>query len=258
MKNLLSLDAHAHITASQEDESLADSGFVLAMTLNLEEAENAVQREYPHITWGVGCHPRKPKAQLDFDVDLFQRLVRQRAVVGEVGLDGGSKVPFETQLANFRQVLEVVSETPRFTSIHSHQATDQVLDELQQRPIRTPVLHWWTGSAEETTRAVDLGCYFSVHSAVARHSKFHTCVPPERILVESDHGYCEAPAAIPYRVEWVEHLMAQQLQVEVEEVRLLVWQNFSRIIEGTGTMALLPESFRRILEDRQGDIPRGM
>ena len=51
------LDTHAHIQANHKDEALADSGFVLAMTLRLEEAENAVQRDCRHITWGVGCHP---------------------------------------------------------------------------------------------------------------------------------------------------------------------------------------------------------
>ena len=258
MKNLLSMDAHAHIMASHSNEVLAGSGFVLAMTLSLEEAENAVEREYPKIIWGAGCHPRKMKAQKSFNVNLFRTLVRKTAIVGEVGLDSGSKVPMEMQLANFRKVLDAVGEVPRLTSIHSYQATELVLEELQRRPIRIPVLHWWTGNAEETAQAVDLGCYFSVHSAVARHSKFRTWVPRDRILVESDHGICDSPAAIPDRLAWVESLLSQLLNLQVEEVRQLVWRNFARVIEGTGTMALLPESFKRMLKDPQADLPDAM
>jgi hypothetical protein len=66
-------------------------------------------------------------------------------------------------------------------------------------------------------------------------SKFRTAVPPERILVESDHGWADPPAAIPCRIEWVEHLVAQQLGSSVGEVRRLVWENLTRIIRGTGT-----------------------
>ena len=37
MKNLLSLDAHAHVTTNHTDEALAGSGFVLAMTAELKQ-----------------------------------------------------------------------------------------------------------------------------------------------------------------------------------------------------------------------------
>ena len=247
MKDLPSLDAHTHISYKHTPEALADSGFLLAMTLTRAEAETVLAREDEQVAWGVGCYPRKPEAQETFVQAVFRSLVSRTAIVGEVGLDTGSRVPIEVQQENFRQVLDVVREMPRFTSIHSYRATGLVLEELRERPIKVPVLHWWTGSAAETSQAVDLGCYFSVHSAVARQSKFRTRVPPERILVESDHGYGDPPAAIPCRVEWVEHLVAQQLGIEVGEVRHLVWRNFARIIADTGTIDLLPQRFREVI-----------
>lgn len=94
---------------------------------------------------------------------------------------------------------------------------------------------------EETQEAVALGCYFSVHSAVARHSKFRTAVPPERILIESDHGYADPPAAIPCRIEWVERLVAQQLGLGRKGFRRLAWQNLATIVQKTNTQKLLPE-----------------
>ena len=122
-----------------------------------------------------------------------------------------------------------------------------MLEELRQRPISVPVLHAWTGAAANTREAVALGCTFSIHSAVARESKFRTAVPPERIRVESDHGWADPPAAIPCRTEWVEHLVAQQLSSSVEDVRGLVWGNLARIIRDTGTEHLLPPALRTLL-----------
>jgi TatD DNase family protein len=219
------------------------------MTLSLDEAARVIGRYEPIVTWGVGCHPRKLKSQESFDAELFAKLAKQTAIIGEIGIDTGSRVPLETQLKTFRQALEIVHEIPRFVSIHSYRATGLVVEELKRMPIAVPVLHWWTGTADETREAVALGCYFSVHSAVARHSKFRTAVPRERILVESDHGYADPPAAIPLRVGWVEYLVAQQLRLDVKDVRRLVWQNFATIVRKTETQMLLSKRISVILEE---------
>lgn len=241
------LDAHAHLDPSRSPDELAASGAVLAMSLSLDAAERALNRTDPHIAWGVGCHPRFLRFQEDFNAMHFQTLAERTAFIGEVGLDTGSHIPMELQLKTFRQVLNVVTGMPRLVSIHSYQAAGLVIRELERCPIEVPVLHWWTGSVAETKKAVELGCYFSIHSAVARHSKFHLHVPPDRILVESDHGLNDPPAAIPCRVEWVEHLVAQQYGMEVKELRQLVFRNLARILHETNTTHLFPVPFIKLL-----------
>jgi TatD DNase family protein len=242
------LDAHAHIDPSRTSNELADSGIVLAMTLSLNEASQMIHRREPNIVWGVGCHPRKPKSEESFEPERFRELAEQTAVVGEIGLDTGSRVPIEKQLKTFREVLRALFGLPRIVSIHSYQANKHVIDELRQNPISAPILHWWTGTVEETLEAVRLGCYFSVHSAVARHSKFRTAVPRERILIESDHGWADPPAAIPCRIEWVEYLLSAQLRMNVDDIRGLVWRNFATIVNSTNTRQLLPNSFTEVLD----------
>jgi len=241
MKALPSLDSHAHLASSGTADELVNSGAVLAMTISLDEAALVVNRRDNQVVWGVGCHPRKLKSQKSFDAERFGELAKRTAIVGEIGLDTGSRVPLENQLRTFRQALAIVSELPRLVSIHSYRATGLVIKELQRKPITVPVLHWWTGNVEETREAVALGCYFSVHSAVARHSKFRTTVPRERLLIESDHGYTDPPAAIPCRVEWVEYLLAKQLGLGANDVRHLVWRNLAAIVRKTGTLRLFPE-----------------
>jgi TatD DNase family protein len=237
------LDAHAHIAADHPSQDLQGSGFMLGMTLSLNEAERVAGRQEAYIVWGAGCHPRMTRAQEAFDARRFSDLAERSAIVGEIGLDTGSRVPMELQLRNLRQALEVLAKVPRLVSIHSYQATGLILQELRQRPIAVPVLHWWTGTADETSEAVELGCYFSIHYQVARQSKFRTRVPPERILVESDHSYADPPAAIPCRFQWVEYLVAQQLRLTVEQVRDLTWRNLARIVRETNTWDLWPSTF---------------
>jgi TatD DNase family protein len=243
MDSLPTLDAHAHLDPGCTSQELSEAGLVLGMTLSLAEAEMVLPRHEPEIAWGVGCHPRKLAAQQAFDGDQFARLAAKTAVIGEVGLDRGSRVPLELQLRTFRAVLEYAAANPRIVSIHSFRSTALVLDELEQRPILAPILHWWTGSAAETHRAVDLGCYFSVHSAVARRSVFRTQMPPERLLVESDQGWIDPPGAIPHRIALVEYLLSASLKMGVGEVRQLVWRNFSEVVRQSGTRELLPAGF---------------
>jgi TatD DNase family protein len=251
MNELPPLDAHAHIDHTKTTEELANSGQVLAMTLSLDSAAAAINRYDPQIIWGVGCHPRRLKAQEAFDAQRFRDLAEKTALIGEIGLDTGSHyehASLETQLRIFRKELEIIAHLPRIVSIHAYRATALVIKELQQQRIIAPILHWWTGNVAETREAEELGCYFSVHSAVARHSKFRTAVPRDRILVESDHGFYDPPAAIPCRIEWVEHLVGQQLGLEREDVRRLAWRNLSTIVEKTNTRDLLPKSFLTNME----------
>ncbi len=239
--DLPTLDAHAHLDPVHTPDEVAGTGAVLAMTIALDEAARAAERHDPHIAWGAGCHPRYPRCQNTFDAARFRELAERMPFVGEIGLDSGTRVPLEQQVQTFRQALQVAAELSRPVSIHAYQATSLVLQELRRQPVPVPILHWWTGTAAETREAVALGCYFSIHSAVARHSKFRSWVPLERVLLESDHGYNDPPDAIPCRIQWVEYLVGQQYGLAVKDLRHLVWRNLGTIVRETGIAGLLPE-----------------
>ena len=74
------------------------------------------------------------------------------------------------------------------------------------------------------------------------------------MLIESDQGYRDPPAAIPCRVEWVEHLVAQQRKLDVVAVRRLAWENLATIVRQTGTLSLLPEPLAAILSKVSPDV----
>ena len=103
------LDAHAHLAPERPSRELEASGAVLAMTLFPQEATRAAEHQEPAIAWGIGCHPRFPEAQEGFDPQQFEELLQKTALVGEIGLDSGSRVPMVRQLENFRLMLEAIS-----------------------------------------------------------------------------------------------------------------------------------------------------
>jgi TatD DNase family protein len=218
------------------------------MTVSLEEASHIISRNDQTILWGIGCHPGEVDAQQRFDEHTFQDLIAHTLIVGEIGLDKKSPVPFDDQLKTFRTILSIVADNPRLVSIHSNHATAEVLEELDKRPISTAVLHWWSASNSRTKAAVQLGCYFSVNPAIAEHSRFSKYVPIDHILLETDHGYDDSPAEIPTKIESTERMVAAKYLVDSASLRSTVWSNFKNIVERIRATDQLSVSLRGLLE----------
>lgn len=247
MNRLPPIDLHAHIEAGISTSDLVDlRAVVFAATRSLDEAERALRRNDVWTIWGVGCHPGLARAQKAFDLDRFAALVARTAYVSEVGLDGKSRVSMGTQQATFVAVLKVLQATPRITSIHSFGATEAVLDCLTERPIQGAVLHWWLGDATQTTRAIELGCFFSINMSMLRHPEIVSRLPLDRLLTETDHPFGDrtGQARRPGGVSNVELALAELHRLTPDEVRSTLWHNFSGLTRGARCGMLLPQRVR--------------
>lgn len=248
MKRLPPIDLHAHIEADIPTSDLADLGaLVFAATRSLDEAERVLQRRDGWTVWGVGCHPCLVGAQKAFEADRFAGLSARTAYVSEVGLDGKSRVPMETQRATLAAVLKVLQTTARITSMHSFAATGAVIDCLAERPIHGVVLHWWLGDAAQTRRAADLGCFFSVNAAMLRQPDLVSRLPLDRVLPETDHPFGDRSGVRgrwPGHVDDVERALGQLHGLDQDELRRVLWRNLVKLVRSTRCGMLLPRSAR--------------
>ncbi|WP_199726184.1 MULTISPECIES: TatD family hydrolase [unclassified Frondihabitans] len=245
------LDLHAHVDPKIEGADLRALGaFVFAVTRSLEEFTSVSQRRDGRVVWAVGVHPGLVGAQENFDRDRFRKLVEVTPIVGEIGLDGTSRVPMATQINTFRSILEVLQESPRILSIHSAGAHLQLLRELHRTPVDGVVLHWWTGSPALTEEAVRLGCYFSLPPALMS-SGLLGLIPRDRILSETDHPYGDRRTPgqrTPGGVSEVEVRVGKTLDASKLEARRLIWINFRKLVEEVGVQGLLPPPWLEVLE----------
>jgi len=244
------LDLHAHIDPDIDPAELARLGVVFVATRSLDEAHSATQREDDQTIWGVGCHPGLVGAHKAFEPDRFTELIARTAFVSEVGLDGKSRVPMATQEATLRSILGVLDASPRITSLHSYQASEQVIGALEARPIRGAVLHWWLGDENQTRRALELGCFFSVNASSVRRTDLLKLIPLDRILTETDHPFGDrrgGTGARPGLVTAVEQALARHHGANDRTIRSAVWRNLARLVSDTGCAELLPRTVRRQL-----------
>ena len=147
-----------------------------------------------HVRTALGLHPQLV-AERAQEIELWEELLPKTRYVGEVGLDAGPRFykSFDKQKEIFARVLKASGDARnKILSVHSVRAAKAVLDMIEESlppPRGCVVLHWFTGTAAEARRAVDLGCYFSINSEMLADQKRSALVrgmPINRLLMETD------------------------------------------------------------------------
>jgi TatD DNase family protein len=188
-----------HLAAVERCEH--DGVFTLAVTTTpkawLRNFELTSRTRY--VRAALGLHPQLV-ADRAHEISLWEELLPRTRYVGEVGLDAGPRFykSLETQKEVFARVLSLCASTgDKILTTHSVRATKDVLDMIEKYmpPSRGRiVLHWFTGTAKEAKRAVDLGCFFSVNAEMLVNEKraaITKTLPLNRILTETDGPFTQ-------------------------------------------------------------------
>ncbi|WP_425561948.1 TatD family hydrolase [Leifsonella bigeumensis] len=246
------LDAHAHVDASVSKRELEDLGaVVLIATRSLSNYELVRDRDDLVSVWGVGCHPSLVGVQKAFDSAAFRLAAESTPFISEVGLDGTSRVPLARQEEVLRDILSIAEDLGRIISLHSFEATEELISLLESRRLESGrILHWWLGDQSSTRRAVEIGCYFSINFSMVRNLEILNELPLDRVLFETDHPsgdrFSSRPR-LPGRVQDVESALARHYGITMQQVRDQAWRNFSRLVAATGTLEQMPPPVRKMI-----------
>lgn len=242
------LDAHAHIAADVTAAQIRGLGsaVVFAMTRSVKEGLYTLRPDAASsesLVWGLGSHPGVGQTVAQFDGGAFEKALDRFAIVGEVGLD--RRGDDAAQMAMFRSVLGAAGGQPVLLSVHSAGRCTAVLDEIARAPHPGVVLHWFNGSANEVSRAVDLGCYFSVNAAMT--PAVLKRIPLERTLTETDFpaSPTKTGASRPGDVARIEEVLAKYWG---RDARAQVWANLAAICRRSGAIERMPMEVRGYLE----------
>ncbi|MDT0120280.1 MULTISPECIES: Qat anti-phage system TatD family nuclease QatD [Kocuria] len=198
------IDFHCHLDLYQSPHAVADEsqrrGVGLLSVTTTPSAWNGTARlaeGLSAIRTAIGLHPQLA-GQRKHELALFDKYLASTPFVGEVGLDGSPECRtfWEDQLEIFDHVLQACSaDNEKIISIHSRRAAKDVLDQLDcYEQIKTPVLHWFSGSHSQLERAIGRGCWFSVGPAMLAGAKGRDLVvgmPDDKILLETDGPFAQ-------------------------------------------------------------------
>ena len=126
----------------------------------------------------------------------------------------------------------------KILTVHSVRAATAVLDLIETclPPSRGGVvLHWFTGTAAEARRAIDLGCYFSINAEMLRKDHLRTVVtmlPLDRVLTETDGPFTQHDRrpAKPADVAAVVDEFARLRGMEVGAAISAIWANLRCLV----------------------------
>lgn len=234
------IDFHCHLDLYPDPDRVAasaqdDQVTVLSVTTTPSAFAGtaSLAAERPMIRTALGLHPELAH-QRNHELALFDKLVATTPFVGEVGLDGSSRLADTrtSQADVFAHILRSCADVGgRILSVHSRRAVQPVLDALQANPrAGIPVLHWFTGSARQARIAIDQGCWFSIGTPMLKTAKGRELIaglPRDRVLTETDGPFAtrDGRPLIPRDVADTMGLLAELWGIELSEAEANIAAN---------------------------------
>jgi TatD DNase family protein len=242
------VDFHCHLDLYPDYEKLVAECdrakvFTLAVTTTPRAwpRNNQLAMATKHVRAALGLHPQLIAERAN-ELSLWQEYLPSARYIGEVGLDASPRFykSFDLQKEIFETILRSCAQhQDKILTLHSVRAVSTVLDLLECHLLPKKgkaVLHWFTGSGGEAKRACELGCYFSVNTAMLkneRHRKTIAALPLDRLLTETDGPFTQVDGQTPSRpsdVAMTVDALASVRSMPARELRGAILGNLNRLV----------------------------
>ncbi|KAA1426869.1 TatD family hydrolase [Mycolicibacter arupensis] len=239
------LDCHAHIApdVTRRQVDVLGDAVIFAVTRDLDEAERVLERRDGRLVWGLGVHPAVPSVLAAYDPDRFRALLPNFGLVGEVGMD--RRTPIDVGRRVFADILAACKDQPVLISVHSTGRIAAILDEIEHHRHPGVILHWFTGTPRDLSRALEMDLYISVNNAM--NDQVLQAIPENRLLIETDFPARRVGAQRPGDVDAVEERLSSLWKLDVGDVRHRSWRNLKRLSIDSGSIETLPEDVADIV-----------
>lgn len=257
MTTLSLVDFHCHLDLFPDPASAVastEAAAVYALTVTTTPKAWPVNRELTKglrfVRAALGLHPQLVAERANEFAEWELHLSETR-YIGEVGLDAGPHYleSLDLQKRVFRSILERCAEAGgKVLTVHSVRSASAVLDMIEAylpSDRGTVVLHWFTGSRAEASRAVELGCYFSINGQMTRTAHGRRLIaglPAERLLTETDSPFTkiDGRAARPTDVALAVQAIAGIRESAPHEIGAIVKSNLARLLSSGGPQRRVP------------------
>ncbi|PXA99103.1 hydrolase TatD [Nostoc sp. 3335mG] len=242
------IDTHCHLDLYEDPVAVAAEAarrgvYVISVTTTPTAyiGTKALEPRGGRIRTALGLHPELAANRIH-ELDLFRRHLATTKYVGEVGIDGSTphRHTVDQQGRVLLSIFDMCAAAGGKTiSIHSRGAVDMVLDLIEQEPLAGRfVLHWFSGTFTQLSRAVHLGCWFSVGPAMLRSTRgmqIALKLPVDKVLPESDgpFGTVADRPVLPWEANGVASSLARAWGTSIKEAEAFMVGNFQELVRQT-------------------------
>lgn len=241
------VDSHAHLGMPQFNadrqeviQRAFDNGVELILTVgtDMRGCQKAIEiaRGNKRVFAIIGIHPHHARHVDEATYSDLKSLSNDARVkaIGEIGLDFFRNLsPRETQMARFREQINLAKELGLPIVVHARDAQKEVLTILREEGARETggVLHCFSGGYDMAKSCMDLGLFISVPGTITfKNSSGLRAdvrkIPLDRILLETD---CPFLAPMPFRGRRNEPAYVKIIASKLAEVKAMDFDEAARI-----------------------------
>jgi len=240
------VDYHCHLDLFPDFENkILECENEKIHTLTVTTTPHAWPRNYDltknttYVRAALGLHPQLV-SQRSSEISVWDKYFDEAYFIGEIGLDAGPTYykSFQAQIIVFEHIINRCADHGgRVLSIHSVRAVTPVLDIIEKRKANVNnkiILHWFSGNLTQARRAIKMGCYFSINSAMLTKTINHelmNIIPINRILTETDGPFnrINNKPLKPQDVIICIQMISNILKKTNEEIKLMVLNNILEV-----------------------------
>ena len=241
------IDTHCHLSKEDYDDidliirenrdALIDKIIVSGCTKDSIVESIEFSNIYNDVFLTIGYHPSEASVIRDSDIDLLEKQLSNKKVVGigEIGLDYHyGKEDIDLQKSLFRKQMDLAEKLNLPVVIHSRDATEDTISILKEYPNVIGTIHCFSGSVETAKIYISMGYKIGIGGVLTfKNSNLYKVVEEiglDNILLETDSPYLTPE---PYRgkvnsskyIPLIAKKIAEILNISIEKVSQVTLNN---------------------------------
>jgi len=238
------IDTHAHLSSRFSEEiKIAGLDWIILSASSVQDSKDNLElaKNNKKLLPAIGIHPQ----EIDDSFEELEKLVTDRVVaIGECGLeftDDISETDKKKQIELFRKQIVMSQKINRPLIVHSREASDEMLEILQEYKKLSGVIHCYSGGKKRIRRYLELPgeWYFGIDGNLTYEIGLEAVVkniPKDRLILETD---CPFLTPVPFRgeknypeyVKYVYQKVSEIWQMSFEETEKIIDQNAKKLFK---------------------------
>lgn len=245
------IDVHCHLDIEFKEKDVIEvikrakeNNFAVIISNGTDPKSNRsvleISKKYKIVKPALGFYPTTIENSTDDEINKEIEFIKKQKpfAIGEVGLDYFKGTNPEKQKKALKKFIKLAESLNIPIIVHSRNAEEDTIKILEESKYKKVIMHCFSGNAEQTKKASDLGYYFSIPTSIVRNKSFKKLV--KRINIKNILTETDAPFLSPYEnirrnepifIKETIKKIAEIKKISEENIENQIYENYKRIFK---------------------------